>query len=424
MMEFGLSSRGLSNPSTKALEKDFTFVVGKNEYKVPSILADFVSPKVAMIHSSDPSVDTYTIYIDDMDNKFERVIKLMYGEQIEITDVEATYLKVIGAHLGNKELVCNMGCLSDTEPNIDSVFKRLKEKKELELQIDQEIEYIASHLYEINPKELYNIDQDTLYYILCSNYLQIENEDWLFHFIMKLIDEKGDEYKYMLNTVMFDLVSVEVMREFADKIVIDDVSGSMWDSLMNRMLLKVKPLTKKYERYHINGEDYPYERGDPFNGILNSLNQKCKGNAHSHGLVSITASSSGGWNGQPCQTIDYGWTGAWGTQNFRNSWIRFDFKEKLVILTGYSIRSHNWGVNSFHMKSFAIEGSLDGLKWNPIDEKFDINELNGALQFYTWKCKKSLPYRYVQIRQIGKNQAGNNHLALHEIELFGTIFRP
>ena len=420
-MEIVLSARGMSNPGLQTMNKDFTFNVGKTAYQCPRCYADFISPKISQIHVQDPFVDSFDIEIDDDDHKFEMMMDLMKGKTVSITDSDAIYLREVGTILGNAELLEMVDMTSHLPLTVHTVFNRLAEKHRLYLRTDAEIDFIAAHMFEVPEESLYELDATSLYYILNSHELQVESEDALFNLIKTIILGKGQEYRFLLSCLLIDYMTVDAVHELLDFIELDDVSGLLFESMKRRLSLDVSPTVKHFERYKIKGQRYEYVEGEPFNGILNHLNNECGGNAHRSHAINITASSRGGWNGNPCQLIDYGWTGAWGTQNVSHSWVMIDFKDKQVFLTGYSLRAHNWGLNSYHLKSWVLEGSQDGEKWATIDEHSDSNALNGPMKCHTWKVKKTLPFRYIRLRQKDKNAADNNHLTLHEIELFGAI---
>ena len=73
-----------------------------------------------------------------------------------------------------------------------------------------------------------------------------------------------------------------------------------------------------------------------FSGIIHHLTETCGGNVHDKGIVEVTASSA--------SELD-------NLENYQqNSWLKYDFKEKKIHPTKYSIRSRHW----------AIEGSNSG----------------------------------------------------------------
>lgn len=60
-----------------------------------------------------------------------------------------------------------------------------------------------------------------------------------------------------------------------------------------------------------------------------------------------------------------------------HNWIEFDFIDKKVALTGYSIRSSGGPADNEHAASWKIIASNDQETWVTIDEKQRNEDLNG-----------------------------------------------
>jgi hypothetical protein len=162
----------------------------------------------------------------------------------------------------------------------------------------------------------------------------------------------------------------------------------------------------------------------PFSGLIDHLTSICGGNVHERGVVEITCSSTGRNN---CwQVANFDWNDYWHSSNSANSWIQFDFKNRDVSLTHYTLKSD--GHNGHHLLQWRLAGSRDGTTWESIDVR-KTQELNGNYITKTFSC--SVPsdgsrfYRYIRLTQTGKNSSGHDRLMLGNIEFFGTMsFRP
>ena len=111
------------------------------------------------------------------------------------------------------------------------------------------------------------------------------------------------------------------------------------------------------------------------------------------------------------------------------SWICFDFKEKRVELTGYSLKSYSTnnplGLSPCEPVQWVIEGSNDGSNWREVDRR-NTQDLKGKSIVKTYSCSvddKTESFRFVRLRQTGKNVKGNDYLGLSAMEFFGTLFR-
>jgi hypothetical protein len=74
-----------------------------------------------------------------------------------------------------------------------------------------------------------------------------------------------------------------------------------------------------------------------------------------------------------------------------------------------------------HLVKWVIEGSDDRNEWMCLDER-ETHELNGNGRVSSFKIENDseIPFfRYVRLRQNGRNSSNNDHLVLNRIEFFG-----
>lgn len=111
-----------------------------------------------------------------------------------------------------------------------------------------------------------------------------------------------------------------------------------------------------------------------------------------------------------------------------NSWFSYDFKQRKIKLKSYSIKEHGFYNNAHHIRSWNIEASNDENEWTILDSHTNDPTINECFKVYTFNIKLSEEsekfYRYIRIRQTGKNSSGNDYLAFSAIEFFGTILEP
>ena len=158
---------------------------------------------------------------------------------------------------------------------------------------------------------------------------------------------------------------------------------------------------------------------DPLNGIIAHLTRECGGNVHEKKVVEVTASSC-------CDhvknAVEFGTNSKFSTVVEPNSWIRYDFKERRVALTSYSIRTHD-GTN--FPRSWVLEVSNDGSdeSWQVVDRRTDNFDLKAKLVTHNFPISDPPcgSFRFVRLRQTGKNHGGSDSLFLSALEVFGTI---
>ena len=102
----------------------------------------------------------------------------------------------------------------------------------------------------------------------------------------------------------------------------------------------------------------------------------------------------------------------------------FDFKEKKVSLSSYSLKSD--GEGGYHLLQWELEGSNDGSSWTCLDSR-NTQDLNGYYIAKNYSTNNHDSYRYIRITQTGKNggdawgRSPDDHFRLSQIEFFGTL---
>ena len=133
-----LTSSGLKN-IIKDDDNSFCFIFGEHKIKMEKIFAEFISPNVAHIHLSDPTISQFRISykINPLFPHFNEIFtedivsfihSISMGSSISINENQAFKLEFISILLGNEEL---FKLLNSTFPirytiaNIDNYLKNL-----------------------------------------------------------------------------------------------------------------------------------------------------------------------------------------------------------------------------------------------------------------------------------------------------------
>ena len=107
--------------------------------------------------------------------------------------------------------------------------------------------------------------------------------------------------------------------------------------------------------------------------------------------------------------------------------VCYDFKEKSIIPSGYSIRSrYNGGRGEYNIQSWVIETSNDGSSWTEIDRKQNCKDLDDRNVTKMYNVNTSSSCRYIRLRQTGPGACSEypNIIALSGFEIFGTLLVP
>ena len=159
----------------------------------------------------------------------------------------------------------------------------------------------------------------------------------------------------------------------------------------------------------------------PMEGIIAHLTRECGGSVHDKRVVEVTASSESLFGYDARHVVELGKHSWFQSDGESNSWICYDFKDLRVAPTGYSIRT----TLQCHLRSWVFEVSNDGRdgSWLVVDTRDNNEDLND--QRVTRNFAISAPthgsFRFVRLRQTGKNHHGCDTLELSALEVFGTL---
>jgi hypothetical protein len=266
---------------------------------------------------------------------------------------------------------------------------------------------------------LKELSVDILERILSSGNLCLEDEDSLVEFISSLGHDFSNLYRY----VECRFLSLKGINDFLACVSFEELNFYIWESICGRLRCEVENRNLNVKRFRSrNVSVFRYHEGGEFDGILNHLTKECSGNVHEKGTVNITFSSNNA--NQPYKEFwkvaDYGWDRYWASQNYPDSWLCFDFKDKRISLQHYTLKS---GGENYYFIQWEIEGSVNGNTWKSLDKR-NTREMCGNFSVKTYACSNASPnefFRFIRMRQTGKNSSNRDYLLLCNIEFFGNL---
>jgi hypothetical protein len=206
-------------------------------------------------------------------------------------------------------------------------------------------------------------------------------------------------------------------------------SLSLWEALSRRLLLRVESSETSVTEYRMTRLHCPTSfvaSEIPLDGIIARLTRQCGGNLHDKGIVDISAKAVDGKLAQyhakhvaNLHDMSY-----FQSPNLPDQWIQYDFKNQRVRPTHYIIFAH-W--NSWWLRSWVLEGSLNASDgpWDELDRHDDDKTMNMEHTIGTFTVTKSGEYRFIRLRQTGKNNGGQyDYLILFAFEIFGELIEP
>lgn len=464
-----LSSAGLKNIILNDFnsENQFNFIFGEFEIKMNTIFAEFVSPKVSHLRYADSTINSIqfdkafpnleistTNYAQTYRELFtEDIISIVHqiscGYSVEINQEQSFRLQLISILLENEELydkINEIYPIDISETNINLYLQHLQffysfSDSSNRFNYTNIIDYLSNHLYLFKTSQLLSLPKSLLYKLISNPNLLVESEDSLLTLIQSLFT-KSDHNSTFSEDTEYDLLDFYELLEptflsdskFSEYLLSLDhteLTNSVWTKLVNRFLHNDPQVenvqNNRYLRQHPSF-DFDGNPMNRFNGIIMELTRKCGGNVQDKCVVKVTSSSHYA-NYYPKYAVDFQDRDHYYFSNSQpNSWLKFDFVNRRIHPTKYSIRSrHDDGKSGCHLKCWVIEGSNSGMDndWKILDSRKDVSELDDRDASATFSLEPDLGknecYRFLRLRQTGLNTAGNNYLSLSALEFFGSI---
>jgi hypothetical protein len=415
-----LSSSGMANITKSRMENDFTFIVGGRRHSCPWFVAEFLSPKVSRVHSVDITVSEIDIEVQDVNNEFESILSLGFGSSLSVARENRLFLLSIARELNNWELYFSVHELSEENFIISEFCQQFDDWKQIECLSERAAAFLASHFFELDSSFLRELPISALSQILSNPSLQLESEDLLYKLIQNQLELKP-EWSELLCHIRFDLLSTKSIEhfiswsldhfcEFQEFFCLD-----LWTALC-RYLSQAVAAKLAHERYHCRGQLFSPACDGSLEGIIAHLTQKHGGNVDERGVVSISGSTANDGH-PPRHAVDLKTTTIFHSTNAPNQWLCYDFKNRRVQPTHYSISAYG----GWYLRSWIFEGSLDGSNWNELDRRENDSTMNNEHQIGTFTVSVRDEYQYLRLRQTGKNAYGHDYLVLYAFEVFGRL---
>jgi hypothetical protein len=150
-------------------------------------------------------------------------------------------------------------------------------------------------------------------------------------------------------------------------------------------------------------------------GIISYLTKKHGGNVHEKRIVTITSKSVIDNPYPPTNVADLTSDRWFNAKNEPGQWVCWDFREMRVRPTHYTIRAAL-------VKSWVVEGSLDGASWTEIDRQRNNQDFKGwRAAMASFAVSKPAECRFIRLTQTDKNHDRNDYLVLRGVEFFGRL---
>ena len=426
-------------------DSDFEFRADDNKVcRVRSVLAEFLSPKIARLRNCDASFNSYTFKNTELFNVFENLVSsLRSGRSFRVERSNFVPLLRLSDELENNELRSSLISRTNTERlNLQDAVLILQAGADLGTAFSDRLgdlrEFVASHFHELEKDILDDLDLETSQLLLSSPSLKVTDEDSLYDFVHSRAS-KDLKFASLFEFVYFEYLSVDRIKNFesfARENLLDRLNSSIWTRICSRLVIGTK--TEKNPRtvcemdcdsdeWQHRRTGFVYNPSNPLGGIMAHLAWMAGGNVHDKGIVKVTATRvRAGY--EPKSVVDHTPGSEYLSSNEMNAWICFDFKERRVIPKSYVLRSSGYDRGQCHLRSWVIEVSNTGMSdsWTEIDRRTNNDDMNAKFATQNFQISRipSRGFRFIRLRQIGLNHRGDYFIALTRVEFFGDLYEP
>ena len=433
--ELALSCTGFGSVNWDSVDDEFEFVFSDDRVcRTHSVLAEFISPKVSRLRKVDPCGSFY-IFRSDCAQLFEvfevLVSSLRNGSAFRVDKSNISALLRISHELENREILSSLLQMTNTESlTLEEMLIVLRFGIKFGIsssgQFSALCDVVSSRFHELSNEVRYELDLETSELLLSNPSLQIESEDSLYDFVRSR--SEGDKsFSSLFEFVLFEYLSEDRVRDFvsfANEHLLENLTSGIWSRVSVRLVQATK-VAAKNPRVISKGskKEFLYDSSKPLSGVIAYLTEQFHGNVHDKGIVQVTSNSECDSGYEPKNVADLGTNACFVSQIESNCWIRYDFKDRRVTPTSYSVRTHS---GPRFPKSWALEASNNGKDWILLDRRDNNNDLNRkhVIRNFTISSAVSDGFQFIQFRQTGKNHHGDDQLYLTSLEVFGILSEP
>jgi hypothetical protein len=411
---FSLSSDSIQRALSVEVPS-FTIFLGNDHYDLPRFQAACVSPHIHNSLITDPTTPEFFVkHIFVPDSSIAAFFRYVSGSLSDFSPPLASDFREIALSLGNSSLAEHFTTLEPSTHDFDLslVLDRLLAKHASQLALDPELALAAAHFSEASLDALSSLPADLLASVLSHSALVLPSEDAL----VAVIGDLGEPYFCLLEHVRCALLSAAALDAYLD--LLDRageffcVNPAILAHLIDRLRLVAAPAEADAGAAELSAPSAAvvYSADDPLGGVFKRMRE---------GGPNVDVSSSGDCSGY-CRSVTEVFPQCdWQSHCRAGAWICFDFHDAPISLSHYTIMSDYTDNN--HLVQWAVEGSEDQREWTPIDEQ-NTNDLNGNGRVKTFVVQRPLEvpfFRYIRLRQTGRNSSNNDHLLLNRIDFFG-----
>jgi hypothetical protein len=155
--QIALSTNGFKQIPFHQYVNDFTFIVDSCRYDCPRIVADFLSPRICDLHSTDPTAHEFSIQTQNPNNEFAKFLQFGFCQTVDVPGGEWPLYRYFASELANQELIDLLVARFEGSFTLENALGRLKMLRQINGDLTLVTEFVASHFSEFSPTDLHSL---------------------------------------------------------------------------------------------------------------------------------------------------------------------------------------------------------------------------------------------------------------------------
>ncbi|KAH0786470.1 F5/8 type C domain containing protein [Histomonas meleagridis] len=424
--------------------QDFTLLYYDKEYPIWLGSAISLSTQIFESYSTDPTITKYVV--PQIPGPFELVVTFFRGNSIQLNSKNVPFIFAISESLGITELLQLTNRFLTDCTDIEAEAEMLPELYSLGLDYTKQLSTVANSFDKLRNNIYVNrYSSELLSMIFSSPYFSITDENDLLTYIQTFQDNSPQKYLTLLKQIRIERLNTTNLKKFISDSTIDlneyrssflqlshqlefkqqtetpSTTTTKIDSSIPKQLKSTSGnLNSLASIFSANLFEYDNNAEHMFKGIFAHLYLVVGRNPVLANVIRMTASSTS--HSTLSVLIDPHTNDWFGTQDSRDSYIRINFMDYRVSLTGYSLKTHTHEGNG-HLTGWTIRGTNNPSgAWTELHRVPNTNQFNrlGAVGYFRIS-QNTQYYQHFEIKQIRQNTMGYYNLRLSKIEFFGSL---
>ena len=398
-------------------------------YRVHAVVVCALSPRllelVTRMGSERKPIEFH--YPDELD-VFGQIMDFCYGFEFTITPANCDACYLIASDLRIEPLAELSAQCIEKSLTIATVVPGLLYFYHAGGPTKLHLRFIRENFYELMYNDdIMSLPPEILDEIMQSDEIAIDNEDLLAMWVAKVIQVRGSPCRGLVDRLFLGNISQQSLLELCAReeieahILLDRVRKEQQKPDAKMPKRQYRTVSKNVQELIEADNQLTVTLPEPksVNGIISYIvAHQTPGISEIRVVVSSTHHEY--FVPENLLKMD-NYHRCWYSRESPEQWVMWDFSPRAMKPTCYTLRTSGCDKGEGHLRSWRLSASNDNRVWVLFDERWDVVELDGSYNAYTFTCNCDDFYRMFKITQIDVNCHKDYSFTLSCCEFFGQI---